>query len=42
MRNIYELLGIIKGISFDGIINDKEGKEVYTCLSCYADAWKRQ
>lgn len=24
MRNINELLGIIKGISFDGIINDRE------------------
>ena len=28
MRNIYELLGIIKGISFDGIINDKEVKRL--------------
>ena len=24
MRNINELIGIIKGISFDGVINDKE------------------
>lgn len=24
MRNIYELIGIIKGINFDGIINEKE------------------
>ena len=24
MRNIYELIGIIKGISFDGVINDRE------------------
>lgn len=24
MRNINELIGIIKGINFDGIVNDKE------------------
>ena len=30
MRNINELLGIVKGISFDGIINDKEVKRLQT------------
>ena len=24
MRSIYELIGIVKGISYDGIINDRE------------------
>lgn len=24
MKNINELIGIIKGVNFDGIINDKE------------------
>lgn len=30
MRKINELLGIVKGISFDGIINDKEIKRLQT------------
>ena len=30
MRKINELLGIVKGISFDGIINDKEIKRLKT------------
>ena len=33
MRNISELIGIIKGISFDGIINDKEVE----CLQNWVD-----
>ncbi len=33
MRNIHELIGIIKGISFDGIINQKE----YNRLQAWAD-----
>ena len=33
MRNLSELIGIIKGISFDGIINDKEVE----CLQNWVD-----
>lgn len=33
MRNINELIGIIKGINFDGIINDREVVRLQTWLN---------
>lgn len=33
MRNISELIGIIKGINFDGVINDKEVERLQTWIN---------
>lgn len=33
MRNISELIGIIKGINFDGVINDKEVERLQTWVN---------
>lgn len=43
MQNINELIGIIKGISFDGVINDKEVLRLQSWVNCNRNlAYNRQ